>query len=274
MKLTVPRGELRRVLLQLAPHMGTPPKTHDEANWSPYGRVRLAVTPNDRIVLWTGDNLTRACGSIPVVEYNSAEAPIFDLSIEDVATILKTFKPTGTAEEKQMWSDGLFELELAGRKFHIAELYAFGGAGKELALPLSWEPDSPMDVYPDIPAAIISVLAAPVEAALESYPARDALFRILAAVRPDGRLRLIESSREALIVSGTKDFTAIVPAQMTRAEEPSSIEDRPESFSEVIGMLLAFIQPIDENTEAGKTRAAITRALTMSTELERTTASV
>lgn len=272
MKLTVPRGELRRVLSQLAPHMGVSPKDEDEKKWRPYGRVRIAVTPEDRLVLWAGDNLTRACGSVPVVEYRSPEAPIFDLSVEDVSTILKTFRPTGSADDKSMWGSGLFEIALTGQKFHIAELYEFGGAGKELALPLSWEPGSDLDVYPDIPSAMISVLAAPIEAALESYPAREALFRILAAVHPDGHLRLIESSREALIISGTKDFTAIVPAQLVRPEGPRTFEDHPESFAELIGMLLPHVQPIDDTTDAGKTRAAITRGLTMSTTREKDTA--
>jgi len=268
MKLTVHRGELRRTLSQIQPHMGQPAKKSESEEYHPYGRARFAVSSEDRIVMWAGDQYTRACASLPVVEYKDSEAPIFDLSVDDVALILRTFKPLGDADQKSMWLQGLFELSLTTERLTVTELLNFGLQGKSLTIPLWYQAESPVDTYPDFPSPIISVFAAPIEGALESYPYREGLFRILAAAHPHGILRLIESSRDALVIGGTTEFTAIVPAKLRRP--PNSVpEPAPESFDAVIGMLLPFVQRIDESTEAGKARAALTRGFTISTEREK-----
>lgn len=262
MKVTVKRGELRRVLSQLQPHMGQLGKENPDAQ--PYGRVRVAVSNEDRLVMWAGDSRTRACASLEIIEYYEAELPIFDLSVEDVATLLKTFKPAGDSDQRSMWLDGLFELRIVDERLFVTELHSFEVEGRSLALPLAFKPNMPTDTYPDFPASIISVLAAPLEPIIAAYPDRESLFRVLSAVHPLGALQILESSRNALIVTGTPEFTAIVPCRVDRPMA-SREQSTPDSFQDTISMLLPYVQPIDESTESGKIRAAITRGLERAT---------
>lgn len=265
MRLTVQRGELRRVLTQIQPHMGQPSKTTDGMDYHPYGRLRAAIDPSNRIVVWAGDEDTRACASLDVVQYIEDDLPVFDLSTEDVTLILKAFRPVGDANQRTMWNSGLFDVRILEERLVITELHSFGLEGKSLALPLTFKPGAPADTYPDFPSSIINVLTAPLEPCIEAYPKRESMFRILSAVHPYGHIRIIESSRNALIVGGTAEFTAIVPCQVVRPET-SRVTAPPDSFSEISAMLLPYVQPIDETNEAGKTRAAITRGLDLATE--------
>ena len=267
MKITVLRGEFRRVLQQLQPHMGVPAGKNDAKEYHPYGRMRFAVAPDDRLVAWAGDQLTRACASLPIFEYKDPHAPIFDLTVEDVAGILKTFRPTGDADARQMWLAGMFELSILDDRFTVLETFDMHQAGKELTFPLTIRSESQNDTYPDFPSTIMSVLAAPLAPAVEAYPSREALFRALAAVHPNGRMRILESSREALIVGGTTSFTAIVPAKLLRGDGNRLLRTLGVDivFDAVIEMLRPFVQPIDESTPEGKARATMTRMLDAAT---------
>ncbi|XBH21594.1 hypothetical protein V5R04_15520 [Jonesiaceae bacterium BS-20] len=205
MQFKVPRGEFRTALARLLPHAGG--TIASQKNEDPWGRIRFSLDAHDRLVMWTGDNQTRAVATAPVTEYLTPEIDHFDIDAAEIQVILSALKPVGSAEQKSNWLDQDFLITVDAKSVRVAEHWSLHPATKEVTVPRVLYVEDP---YPDFPSAILSALTAP-QALIESSSCRQALISRVAISKYD-ELKIIGIDRQALLIGGDIAFAAVIPA--------------------------------------------------------------
>lgn len=204
LQFQVPRGKLRTALGRLLPHAGGSAAKQKEAD--PWGRIRFSLDSHDLLALWTGDNQTRAFATTPVTAYRSPQLDTFDIDAAEVQVILNALQPMGTAEHKSNWLNEDFLITVTDDKVTIAEHWSIHPATKEVTVPrIRYS----IDPYPDFPAAILSAATAP-QAPIKTFTARQSIIARIVKSKYD-HLNLIGLQRQAVLVGGTPEFTAVIP---------------------------------------------------------------
>lgn len=245
MQFTVPRGHLRAALGRLLPHAG---KADGE---SPFGRIRFSLDSHDLLVMWTGDQLTRAIATAPVTAFNSPEIGVFDIDGPEVAMLLASLKPVGSAEARSMWLDEDFLITVAKEKVTFAEHWQIYPITKEVTVPRIQNVE---DRYPDIPASILSAISTP-QAPIVSFEARQAVIQRVVKSAYD-YMHLIGIKRQAVIIGGTALFTAVIPCSVTHGINTGF--EQQTDFADLEMMLVRHITPpslpTDQDSETVKQR--------------------
>lgn len=247
MQFTVPRGHLRAALTRLLPHAGG----SMSSNEGPFGRIRFSLDAHDLLVMWAGDELTRAIATAPVADFKSPEIGVFDLDAAEVALLLASLRPVGSAEARSRWLESDFLVTVGEGRVTFAEYWQIYPITKEVTVPRVKNVE---DAYPDIPASILSAISA-TQAPIVSFEARQTVIQRVVKSAYD-YMHLIGIQRQAIIIGGTTLFTAVIPCSVIHGI--STGFEQQTDFTDLEMVLVRHITPpslpTDQDSETVKQR--------------------
>lgn len=169
----VPAGLFRAGLAAVVQHAGRETDDTPDA-----GRVRVHLTPT-HLLLWATDRVTAALARVEIADVISGELDGCDLPVESVRKILAVFTPPSNQDQRQMWVDEPFRVEITAKRVTVTEV---GSMVEGESLTVDRIQPAGEDRYPDVPRLLVNAIAGR-DATVPARPDMTSLARFTASAK-------------------------------------------------------------------------------------------